>query len=59
MERIWEDPQDLVQAAYLAALNELALVAEHAEGDALGVNVQTDVKHKAPLEIEEHQSQYA
>src|SRR5262249_48635186 len=45
-----EDPQHLVQAPLLAALDELPLVAEHAERDTLRVNVQTDVKHKAPLE---------
>jgi hypothetical protein len=38
-----EDPQDLVQATHLAALDELPLLAEHAEGDTLRVNIQTDV----------------
>src|SRR5262245_39848853 len=52
-----EKPQDLVQAAHLAALDELPLLAEHAEGDTRRVNIQTDVKHKSPLEIEERQSQ--
>src|SRR5262249_18018555 len=49
----------LVEAAHPAALGELPLVAEHAEGDALRVKIQTDGKQKAPLEIEERQSQYA
>src|SRR5262249_33785532 len=34
----------------LATLDELPLLAEHAKRDALRVNVQSDVKHKAPLE---------
>src|SRR5262249_35919865 len=45
-----EDPQHLFQAADLATLDELPLLAEHAKRDALRVNVQSDVKHKAPLE---------
>src|SRR6516164_7422742 len=48
--QVLEDPQHLLQSTDLAALDELPLLAEHAERDALRMNVKTDVKHKAPLE---------
>src|SRR5262249_55645364 len=50
-----EDAQHLLQPADLAALDKLPLLAEHAQRDALRLNVDTHVNQKARLDIEERQ----
>src|SRR5262249_33537906 len=53
-----QDAQQILEAAHLGAMDHLALLVEGADRDALGVDIETDVKHKAPPEVEKRQSQY-
>src|SRR5262245_16735693 len=52
-----EDAQHLLDAAYPRAVGHLPGLAQGADRNVLRVDVQTDVKHKAPLEIEERLNQ--
>src|SRR5690348_6464746 len=47
-----EDAQHLLDAAHASTPNELAVLVEHADGDALGVDVESDVKHGNLLKSE-------
>src|SRR5262249_35458965 len=50
-----EDLHHRLDASYPGAVSHLPRLAQGADGNVLRVNVQTDVKHKAPLEIEKRQ----
>jgi hypothetical protein len=44
--------------APLAAVHHLALLVVGTESKVLGVNIETDVKHKAPLEVGERDNHH-
>ena len=46
-----KDSHHLLDASHLRAMDNLSLLVEGANGN-VRVNIQTDVKHKAPLKVE-------
>jgi hypothetical protein len=44
--QVLEEAPHLLDAAHSRALDDLPGLAEHAEGDVLGVDVEPDVKHR-------------
>src|SRR5438445_9313778 len=56
LEAIWEIAEDshrVLDASHLAAMDNLPCLVEGASRNVGSVNVETDVKHKAPLKVEE------
>jgi hypothetical protein len=53
-----EHAHQVLDGPHLGAVDDLALLVEGADRDVLGVDIQADVKHKAPLEVEERDNHH-
>ena len=52
-----EDAHQVLDASHLRAKDDLALLIEGTDGHALGVEVETNVKHETPPKAEERDNQ--
>jgi hypothetical protein len=52
-----DNAHQVLAAAHLRAEDDLTLLVEGTDGDALGVDVESNVKHETPPKAEEHDNQ--
>ena len=48
----------VLKGAHLGAMDDLALLVEGTDRDALDVDIQTDVNHKAPPQVGQRENHY-